>query len=194
MVSEAETLTFKEAWASLRRASKDAVRSGMPPSSVVYYVWSAILEERPDYSSQVPGIISLAEAAEKYRVPPETMECWMNMGVLNGFGSLTFASKESVFAYEKDVAALVQDGPVFDWLPAGAIDLPSASKKYGISRPLLRQWLVKGHVRFIGRLRGRARGGGVLLMEEDDLVAYMNAPRNKGGRPKGKRNNPFFLS
>ena len=73
--------------------------------------------------------------------------------------------------------------PVYDELPPGLIDLPSAAKKYGINRGTIRHWVKRGNVPSQGRLKGAARGGGYLLIREDDLLKYMVGPRDKGGRP-----------
>ena len=72
---------------------------------------------------------------------------------------------------------------VFTELPEGLIDLPSAARKYGISRSTLHNWIRGGHVKIQGRLKGSAQGGGFYVLEESELLAYMEAPRNKGGRP-----------
>lgn len=73
---------------------------------------------------------------------------------------------------------------VYDTLPDGLIDLPSAMRKYDIKRPTLWSWVAKGHLKSYGRLKGSATGGGLILVNEQDLVQYMQAPKPKGGRPK----------
>ena len=73
---------------------------------------------------------------------------------------------------------------IYDELPPGLIDVPRALRKYGLNRGTLRRWIDRGHLKTYGRLRGRAPGGGYLLLRECDLQCWMNTPRNKGGRPR----------
>ena len=76
---------------------------------------------------------------------------------------------------------------VFVELPEGLIDLPSATRKYNVNPSTLHSWVKKGHVRLRGRLKGPAHGGGFLLVREEDVTAYLTAPRRKGGRPPLKK-------
>ena len=69
-------------------------------------------------------------------------------------------------------------------LPEGLITVPDAGRKYGISRRTIQGWVRTGRLELCGRLRGSARGGGYMVVNETELVTYMNAPRNKGGRPR----------
>ena len=75
---------------------------------------------------------------------------------------------------------------IYDELPPGLIDLPTARTKYGKALPTMAQWVRKGYVTKKGLRRGSARGGGYIVVDEDELVRYMNGPRNKGGRPRKK--------
>ena len=68
-------------------------------------------------------------------------------------------------------------------LPEGLIDLPSAAKKFDIPVRTIRAWVNRGHLQARGRLKGAARGGGYLVVCEDELTARINGPRDKGGRP-----------
>ena len=72
-------------------------------------------------------------------------------------------------------------------LPEGLIDLPSAAAKYadeyGVSEGAMRQWVNRGRVAKAGRVKAPARGGGYLVVNENELVEFMGQPRNKGGRP-----------
>ena len=77
-------------------------------------------------------------------------------------------------------------GTIYDAVPPGLIDLPSARRKYNVPRRTIHSWVEKGHVRLRGRLKGPAKGGGYLLVREDELTAYLTAPRKKGGRPSIK--------
>ena len=69
-------------------------------------------------------------------------------------------------------------------VPEGLIDLPAASKKYLCPVGTLQMWVHRGRLQTYGRLKAPARGGGYLLLREDELVHHMQTPRNKGGRPR----------
>ena len=69
---------------------------------------------------------------------------------------------------------------VFVELPPGLIDLPAAAAKYGLNRYTLHDWVSNQRLRNCGRLRGSARGGGYILLDEAELRAYIAAPRNRG--------------
>ena len=71
---------------------------------------------------------------------------------------------------------------VYRELPEGLIDLPSAAQKYGINRYTLHAWVRKGHIRSFGRLRGRAHGGGFIILDESEVLAYRDCPRHPGRR------------
>ena len=73
---------------------------------------------------------------------------------------------------------------VYEELPDGLIDLPSAARKYDINRVTLWRWADKGAIRKYGRLKASAAGGGYLVLNEEELTSYISAPRDKGGRPK----------
>ncbi len=79
---------------------------------------------------------------------------------------------------------LPDDDAILTELPGGLITVPDAGRKYGISRRTIQGWLRTGRLELRGRLRGSARGGGYMVVNETELVTYMNAPRNKGGRPR----------
>ena len=73
---------------------------------------------------------------------------------------------------------------VYTKLPPGLITVPDAAKKYGINRRTIQAWLRQSKLDKKGRLRGSARGGGYVLMSEEELVHYMNTPRPLGRPPK----------
>ena len=77
-----------------------------------------------------------------------------------------------------------QRPPIFDELPDGLIDLTEAAKRYRKSAGVLRQWVYRGHLEEIGRLRSRGRNGGSIVIREADLLAKLNEPPSKGGRPR----------
>ena len=62
-------------------------------------------------------------------------------------------------------------------LPEGLIDLPSASKKYGIKVGTLRQWVHVGKLPRKGRLRAPSPGGGYIVTEEAAIPYCRDNPR-----------------
>ena len=74
--------------------------------------------------------------------------------------------------------------PLYTELPPGLIDLATAAKRYSRSPSLLRMWVYRGHLEERGRLRGPGQNGGAIVVCEQDLLERINAPPNKGGRPK----------
>ena len=72
---------------------------------------------------------------------------------------------------------------VYTELPPGLIDVRSASKKFGCPIGRIQNWVHRGRLMTYGRLKAPARGGGYLVVDESELVAYLSAPKAKGGRP-----------
>ena len=72
---------------------------------------------------------------------------------------------------------LPDDALIYREVPEGLIDLPTAVKKYGLKTRTVQDWVSQGHVAVHGRLRAPARGGGYLVVNEEELVAYITAPR-----------------
>ena len=101
---------------------------------------------------------------------------------------LSILREETAAARERRRRASIHetDGPdtVYTELPPGLIDLPSAVKKYGLILSTVHDWIRHGRIKPQGRLKAPARGGGYLVVREEDLLAYMRAPRDKGGRPQ----------
>ena len=64
----------------------------------------------------------------------------------------------------------VEDLPIYDELPEGLIDLPTAAKNTGRSTGTIRMWIRNGRLVAVARLRAGAPGGGYLVVREDDLA------------------------
>ena len=93
----------------------------------------------------------------------------------------------TVAAEQHEIPGLLPDlnaDSIYTVLPDGKIDLPTASKKYGLNLSTLRTWVHTGRLNVVGRLKAPATGGGYVIVDELDLLAYMSAPRNRGGRPR----------
>ncbi len=73
---------------------------------------------------------------------------------------------------------------IYNELPPGSIDLPSAAIKYGLKRGTLTMWVRRGKLPRLGKLKAPARGGGYTIASQAAIEACINAPPNKGGRPK----------
>ena len=86
-----------------------------------------------------------------------------------------------------DSSSDAQDCPIYAELPEGLIDLPSASKLHGVNLNTMMNWIRKNQVQVVGRLKAPARGGGYLVVSEDELLNHMASPRNKGGRPYNRK-------
>ena len=68
-------------------------------------------------------------------------------------------------------------------VPPWLIDIPSASKKHGISVQTIHTWLRRGHLFTQGRKRAAAKNGGYHLVSEEELLQCRDTPKSKGGRP-----------
>ena len=69
---------------------------------------------------------------------------------------------------------------IYDELPDGLIDLPSASKKYDIPVKTLGMWVHRGKLPRRGRLKAKAAGGGYILTEESAILHCRDNPRKRG--------------
>ena len=96
---------------------------------------------------------------------------------------LKVAEHETVFQARMPGFTEIDPNTVYNDLPPDLIDLPTAAKKYRIRPGTLGSWMRKGNLPSRGRLKGPATGGGYLVICEEELVAYIEAPRNRGGRP-----------
>ena len=65
-------------------------------------------------------------------------------------------------------------------LPEGLIDLPSASKKYGIKPATLRMWIQRGRLPRCGRVRAPSPGRGYIVTVEADIEYCRDNPRKPG--------------
>ena len=77
-----------------------------------------------------------------------------------------------------------QDLPIYAELPSGMIDLPAAAKKHGGTVGQYRNWINRGRLQPRGRLRAPVRGGGHLVVSEEDLLAYKSVAASRKGRPR----------
>ena len=64
------------------------------------------------------------------------------------------------------------------------ITIKDAALKYHLPRHRFHQWLISGHLKRIGRLRGQGSGGLVLLDDQAVKALVDNPPRE--GRPRRK--------
>ena len=71
---------------------------------------------------------------------------------------------------------------IFYNLPEGMIDIATAAKRYGRPIRTIRGWIQTGALEAQGRLRSQAPGGGTFIVLQEDLLKFVLAPINKGGR------------
>jgi hypothetical protein len=74
----------------------------------------------------------------------------------------------------------------FDETPDRLITLPQAADETGIPLDRLRSWRKTRHLVPIGKLRGDAPNGGVLLFRFTDVLRLLEDPPPRGRRPKEK--------
>jgi hypothetical protein len=73
---------------------------------------------------------------------------------------------------------------IYDELPPGLIDLPSASRKYGVNLKTATGWLKRGRIPKMGKLRAPGPGGGYNLTCETAFKEMAGLPKDHGGRPR----------
>ncbi len=64
------------------------------------------------------------------------------------------------------------------------ITLEAAAHKHSLSLAALRKWVTRGNIAEKGRERFAAPGGGKLLIDEIELLRYLEAKSLQGGRPR----------
>ena len=165
----------------------------------------AVPDAPPLFTELPEGLIAVPEAAKKHDIPRKTILTWIRLGRINAKGKVTqgkggprlLVSESELLDY-KDAPKSKGGRPskklpsfsdcaeevVFDGLPPGLIDLPSAARKYSLNKWTLRNWVTKGYLKRYGRLKGSAQGGGFILVGESELRLYMDMPKSKGGRPR----------
>ena len=199
---------------ALRAAITDAVASGLPRDEIYQMVQTApsshLLDDKTRYLrvydvDEVPeGLIDLPGAMKKYGYSRQLLHLWVKHGKLLKLGLLnnTYTGDMITLYAEKDLAELKpfssEESPTKSYtspderlvtyreLPPGYIDLPSAAKKYGCPLRRLQGWVKAGSLQLHGRLRAPARGGGYLVVSEEELSRRIAMPVNRGGRPRKK--------
>ena len=197
-----------ESFQALDRDATDALTAGATQVDLMTSLSSAIetfqarQESLPDYDAcnpnpiydEVPeGLIDLPSAARIFNLSAATLHTWTRKRHIHIYGRLRASAPGGglLLLKESEIAACI-DSPkskegrpkVFDELPAGTIDIPSASRKFGIPIPTLHRWMKKGHIKSMGRLKGFSRGGGLHILIEVDIQRVIDNPPKKTGRPK----------
>ena len=142
------------------------------------------------------GLIDLPTAVDKYGRSRQVIWNWISQGRLVERGLLRQpgSTVANLLIAEADLVQYMHNThskfepdrelPIYETLPEGLIDLPTAAKKHGLSLRNMSRWVQKGQVKLQGRLRAPAAGGGYIVVSEADLLTYAHAPRNKGGRSR----------
>ena len=79
------------------------------------------------------------------------------------------------------------DRAVYDEVPEGLVDLPTAAARHGVTRNALHKRLASGTLQSYGRLKGRSLGGGSPLLAERELLQIIDSMvlnKNRLGRPR----------
>ena len=146
-----------------------------------------------------PTDIPTQAVAQSAHDAAEALRCVIDAALCEGWTKDTIAEMVAERAqrqYHLDLDGvahlLIENGEldpsiIYEELPPGTIDVPTASRKYGIIRNTIRKWINARYVRKVGRLKGRAPGGGYLVVIEDDLIRHKDAPKKKGGRPRKRK-------
>ena len=123
---------------------------------------------------------AIAEALEEGVTQQELMSV-----VLTTVSTYTPSMKMSQ-ANEDECEDFQAPGPdtVYNELPPGLVTISDAAREYDLNRWTIRNWVRKGALKTHGRLKGSAKGGGFILINEADLQVCMYLPKDKGGRPK----------
>ncbi len=66
--------------------------------------------------------------------------------------------------------AYKMDRVVYDAVPDGLIDLPTAAARYGVTRNALHKRRSTGSLTTYGRLKGGSPGGGSILLSESEVL------------------------
>ena len=195
----------------LRDVIHDALMSGVVTRSEIISMVTAATEpvasnghavngletyynELPVYTELPTGLIDLPTAVDKYGRSRQVIWNWVRSGWLGERGLLRQPGSTiaHILVAEDDLVACttkkhskheLDELPIYDELPKGLIDLPTAGKKYGLNVRTIRGWVNKGKLEAAGRLRGPAPGGGYLVVSEDELLVHIAEPRSRG-RPK----------
>ena len=159
-------------------------------------------DDLPIYTELPEGLIDLQTASKKHSRGVSTMLTWVSQGwlreegfyrkpggnvahlVVNESDLLMCKSRSHSSRYDLSVPDSDNGLPIFDELPEGLITVADASRKYGFLLGTVRNWIRKGYIPAVARLKGPAVGGGFILVRECDFLDYKDQPRKKGV-PKG---------
>lgn len=72
---------------------------------------------------------------------------------------------------------------VYDELPDGLIDLPSACREHGVNIQTANGWMRKGQIPRLGKLKAPGKGG-ANVTSAIEFKRMASRPLNHGGRPK----------
>jgi predicted DNA-binding transcriptional regulator AlpA len=189
----------------LRTAIRAALASGVSERDILSMVTVTASEldtnghggnghDLPVFTDLPDGLIDLPTAADRYGHSRQLLWQWVTQGRLPERGLLRRpgSTVANIVVAEADLKEPTKNGdqdldgdlPIFNELPAGLIDVPTAVKQFGCQNSTLRRWIAKGLLPAHGRLRAPAPGGGYLVVSEEELVKHLSEPRKKGGRPR----------
>ena len=188
----------------LRTAIRAALASGVSERDILSMVTVTASEldtnghggnghDLPVFTDLPDGLIDLPTAADRYGHSRQLLWQWVTQGRLPERGllrrpgstvaNIVVAEGDLVERCKTTSVVADDDLPMYDELPPGLIDLPSAAKKYGCKGSRLRGWVHRGHLLVRGRLRA-PQGTGYSLVLESELVHRLKTVNPKGGRSR----------
>ena len=188
----------------LRTAIRAALASGVSERDILSMVTVTASEldtngnggnghDLPVFTDLPDGLIDLPTAADRYGHSRQLLWQWVTQGRLPERGllrrpgstvaNIVVAEADLVEQCEPTSVASDDDLPMYDELPPGLIDLPSAAKEYGCKVSRFHGWVKRGHLRVRGRLRA-PQGTGYSLVLESELVHRLKTVDAKGGRSR----------
>ena len=152
------------------------------------------------YEEVPAGLITLADAAEKYQVRHNTLNVAVSRGMLpiagrttrrHGFGKsggerhnvVSEAALRRYLGLPPEPAAPTDNGGrpwpdallIYDAAPEGMISVPAAARKYRVPANRLHQWIQGDRLARQGYLRDGRRGRSALLVVEAEVAAMAKA-------------------
>ena len=137
------------------------------------------------YDTVPPHLITITDAAEVHGVTRQAIYQWIEKGLIreSGFVRVGDGGQRNVALLDRAQLTMLtavsepdpnqSNLPVYDVLPSGLIDLSSAAIKFGCSRRRLYNWVRRGHLPAVARLKASAPGGGYLVVAEEDIATHL---------------------
>ena len=132
------------------------------------------------YDTIPTHLTTITDAAEKHEVTRQAIYQWIEKGLIKeaGFVRAGDGGQRNVALLDcAAVQAFVDrraELKLYDDLPPGRLTIDAAALKYGLNRHTLYMWVKRGHLTEAGRLKASARGGGVIVIDESELISRLD--------------------